>query len=189
MYAAASITLLDDVFSALDASTEEHGRVQISPQLRHFSVLLIVSVFNALFGMDGLLQGKTVLLVTHNRTSYLQCARIFGWNSNIRIVRHLATADHIFVLECGRIAHSGTLEQIRADGYDYTASHVRAERDVRVVEAEESTEQKEGKDVEDDETASSLSRKGFGPYLFFSRMSGWWRMVISLVSVCVFDSI
>ena len=47
LYAKSQLVILDDVLSALDKTTEEH-------------------VFNALFGHDGLLCGKTVLLSTND---------------------------------------------------------------------------------------------------------------------------
>ncbi|KAH8918190.1 hypothetical protein BT69DRAFT_1354084 [Atractiella rhizophila] len=46
LYARVDIALLDDVLSALDATTEAH-------------------VFDSLFGSDGLLKGKTVIMVTN----------------------------------------------------------------------------------------------------------------------------
>lgn len=65
---------LDDVFSALDATTESH-------------------VFSALFGDEGLLHGKSVIMATNQ-------------------VYRLSRASEISYLENGRIAEQGTYDAL-----------------------------------------------------------------------------
>ncbi|KAF7364178.1 hypothetical protein MSAN_01077100 [Mycena sanguinolenta] len=78
VYARADLVLLDDVFSALDGETEAH-------------------VFASLFGQEGLLKGKTTVLVTHG-------------------VHHLPSADKVIVMDAGMISHFGSFEEVRDAG-------------------------------------------------------------------------
>ncbi|KAJ7899195.1 P-loop containing nucleoside triphosphate hydrolase protein [Mycena olivaceomarginata] len=74
VYARADLILPDDVFSALDGETEAH-------------------VFASLFGPDGMLKGKTTVLVTHG-------------------IHHLPSADKVIVMEAGTITHFGSFEEL-----------------------------------------------------------------------------
>ncbi|KAJ7759637.1 P-loop containing nucleoside triphosphate hydrolase protein [Mycena metata] len=78
VYARADLVLLDDVFSALDGETEAH-------------------VFASLFGPEGMLRGKTTVLVTHG-------------------VHHLPSADKVIIMEAGTVAHFGSFEDVRDAG-------------------------------------------------------------------------
>ncbi|KAJ6470710.1 hypothetical protein DFH09DRAFT_1477440 [Mycena vulgaris] len=78
VYARADLILLDDVFSALDGETEAH-------------------VFRSLFGPDGMLKGKTTVLVTY-------------------AVRHLPSADKVIVMDAGKITHFGSFEEVHDAG-------------------------------------------------------------------------
>ncbi|KAJ7164516.1 P-loop containing nucleoside triphosphate hydrolase protein [Mycena filopes] len=78
VYARADLVLLDDVFSALDGETEAH-------------------VFTSLFGPEGMLRGKTTVLVTHG-------------------VHHLPSADKVIIMDAGTITHFGSFEEVRAAG-------------------------------------------------------------------------
>jgi len=77
-YAQAEVYLLDDPLAAVDAHV---GR----------------RLFDDVFGSEGLLSGKTRVLVTHQ-------------------VQYLPEADHILVLEEGHITASGTFEELSARG-------------------------------------------------------------------------
>ncbi|KAJ7747834.1 P-loop containing nucleoside triphosphate hydrolase protein [Mycena metata] len=78
IYARADLVLLDDVFSALDGETEAH-------------------VFGSLFGPEGMLKGKTTVLVTHG-------------------VHHLPSADKVIIMDAGTITHFGSFEEVRDVG-------------------------------------------------------------------------
>ncbi|KAJ7837907.1 P-loop containing nucleoside triphosphate hydrolase protein [Mycena leptocephala] len=87
VYARADLVLLDDVFSALDGETEAHGKEDLTSS----------QVFASLFGPDGMLKGKTTVLVTHG-------------------VHHLPTADKVIIMDAGKIAHFGSFEEVRDAG-------------------------------------------------------------------------
>jgi ABC-type bacteriocin/lantibiotic exporter with double-glycine peptidase domain len=82
LYLGCEFIVLDDIFSGLDADTEEQ-------------------VFQQVFGPNGLLRQRrtTVVLCTHS-------------------VKHLPAADHIIVLEEGRITEQGSFVQLMSSrGY------------------------------------------------------------------------
>ncbi|KAF7338983.1 hypothetical protein MVEN_01974500 [Mycena venus] len=83
VYARADLVLLDDVFSALDGETEAH-------------------VFASLFGPDGMLKGKTTVLVTHG-------------------IHHLPSADKVIIMDAGTITHFGSFEQVREAGATFAS--------------------------------------------------------------------
>ncbi|KAJ7493649.1 P-loop containing nucleoside triphosphate hydrolase protein [Mycena latifolia] len=142
VYAKAVWTLLDDTFSALDAQTADH-------------------VFQSLFGPDGLLQNRGVILITHN-------------------VKHLGSAGNILVLESGSVRYQGTLTQIRDAGYKIDDSLTNSyDNETTISDSEPKKESKEYEDMQDiDETAIQQASAGFTPYLFYMRMAGWTNSVV-----------
>ncbi|KAJ7803443.1 P-loop containing nucleoside triphosphate hydrolase protein [Mycena olivaceomarginata] len=91
VYTRADLVLLDDVFSTLDGETEAH-------------------VFASLFGPDGMLKGKTTVLVTHG-------------------IHHLPSADKVIVMEAGTITHFGSFEEVRDAGAVFALASTAGEAD------------------------------------------------------------
>ncbi|KAL7747806.1 hypothetical protein RI367_006741 [Sorochytrium milnesiophthora] len=76
VYSDANVFLLDDCLSAVDAHVDKH-------------------IFNKVIGRQGLLAGKTIVLVTHG-------------------VHHLSQCDRIIAVKDGRIAEQGTYSELMA---------------------------------------------------------------------------
>ncbi|KAJ7822606.1 P-loop containing nucleoside triphosphate hydrolase protein [Mycena leptocephala] len=136
IYAKAPWTLLDDTFSSLDAETENH-------------------VFEALFGSNGLLRNKGVVLVTHN-------------------AKHLNRADRVLILDGGSMHYEGTLSEIVAAGYQFVRdpdapieATVSTDAEV-IVEAKVHVAEKER-----EEAPIPASSLGSTPYIFWLKMAGW----------------
>ncbi|KAF7344066.1 p-loop containing nucleoside triphosphate hydrolase protein [Mycena venus] len=89
VYARADLVLLDDVFSALDGETEAH-------------------VFASLFGPNGMLKGKTTVLVTHG-------------------IHHLPNADKVVIMDAGTITHFGSFEEVRDAGATFPLASIAGE--------------------------------------------------------------
>ncbi|KAJ7359935.1 P-loop containing nucleoside triphosphate hydrolase protein [Mycena albidolilacea] len=135
VYAQADLILLDDVFSALDGETEAH-------------------VFVSLFGQDGLLKGKTTVLVTHG-------------------VHHLPSADKVIVMDSGTITHFGSFEEVRNAGATFALVSTAGEADAGQAAKQSSTAAAvEDYDEEDEEQdwANEASRKG--AYAFYVQCTG-----------------
>lgn len=124
-------------------------------------------MFEALFGNAGLLKNRATLLVTHN----------------VKLLEH---ADHILVLNTGKIQYQGTLAEITQSGYDL-ASRLAAPEDIR--------EEKGGKpkvvikpgeehvdEQEDEEPAIAKESLGFTPYFFWAKHASWFQAILALVS-------
>ncbi|KAJ7267907.1 hypothetical protein C8J57DRAFT_1228520 [Mycena rebaudengoi] len=146
IYAKAPWTFLDDPFSSLDAETEKH-------------------VFNALFGSNGLLRNKGVVLVTNN-------------------ANHLNHADRIIVLNAGAMQYEGTLDEIRAAGYQF--DHYARKEDPKESETSDKPEavapaKKHVAEKERAEAPIPESSLGLTPYLFYLRMAGWSGSMVVLV--------
>ncbi|KAJ7589613.1 P-loop containing nucleoside triphosphate hydrolase protein [Mycena floridula] len=147
LYSKAPWTLLDDTFSSLDAETETH-------------------IFESLFGPNGLLRNKGVILVTHN-------------------VKHLNRADSVLILDAGAMQYQGTLDQVIAAGYQFlrhtdaengSASKSTTHRKPEVIlQTKEHVAQ-----TERAEAPIPKSSLGYTPYLFYFRMAGWLRCFIVL---------
>ncbi|KAJ7151958.1 P-loop containing nucleoside triphosphate hydrolase protein [Mycena filopes] len=138
VYTQAPWTLLDDTFSALDAHTARH-------------------VFQSLFGSDGLLRGRGVILISHS-------------------AQHLG-ADNILVLESGSIQHQGTLGEIRDSGYQIQDVVSQEEDELAPDQVDiESGKSKEKKP--EGEGSISARSLGFTPYFFYGRLSGWMNSVV-----------
>ncbi|KAI8891917.1 P-loop containing nucleoside triphosphate hydrolase protein, partial [Globomyces pollinis-pini] len=74
LYSSSDVVLLDDPLSAVDAHVEKH-------------------IVDSLFGNEGVLQGKTVVLVTH-------------------AIHHLDRMNQVILIEDGQIAESGSYEEV-----------------------------------------------------------------------------
>ncbi|KAI8899117.1 P-loop containing nucleoside triphosphate hydrolase protein [Globomyces pollinis-pini] len=74
LYSSSDVVLLDDPLSAVDAHVERH-------------------IVESLFGEQGLLKGKTVVLVTH-------------------AIRHLDKMDRVILMENGQISENGSYHEV-----------------------------------------------------------------------------
>ncbi len=83
VYARADLYLLDEPLGAVDAHVGLH-------------------LFDRLFGADGLLRGRTVLLVTHQ-------------------VQYAPRCDNVIMMDGGRLVEMGSYEQLQAKGIDFRA--------------------------------------------------------------------
>ncbi|KAK7017726.1 P-loop containing nucleoside triphosphate hydrolase protein [Favolaschia claudopus] len=137
VYARADLILLDDVFSALDGETEGH-------------------VFESLFGAEGMLKGKTTVLVTHG-------------------IHHLPNADKVIVMDAGTITHSGTFEEVRDAGAHFAMNTGNGEAEKAVVAAKEAVTA--AAVVEDEEEEEELNwaneqTSRMAAYAFYIQCSG-----------------
>ncbi|KAJ6617219.1 P-loop containing nucleoside triphosphate hydrolase protein [Mycena sp. CBHHK59/15] len=144
VYARADLVLLDDVFSALDGETEAH-------------------VFESLFGSEGMLQGKTTVLVTHG-------------------VHHLPSAD--------KITHFGSFEQVRDAGATFalTSAGELAAKNAQVVAKEAATAPTvvdEEKDEELNWTREQASRRS--AYAFYMKCTGVLRACGLLLLITIWS--
>ncbi|KAJ7079446.1 P-loop containing nucleoside triphosphate hydrolase protein [Mycena belliarum] len=141
VYSRADLVLLDDVFSALDGETEAH-------------------VFAALFGPDGMLRGKTTVLVTHG-------------------VHHLPDADKVIVMDAGTITHFGTFEEVRDSGATFALASVAGAAGAgghggaATANAGEAVVVDEEKEEEEAWNAEQASRRG--AYTFYAKCTGFAR--------------
>ncbi|KAJ7737650.1 P-loop containing nucleoside triphosphate hydrolase protein [Mycena olivaceomarginata] len=144
VYAQADLILLDDVFSALDGETEAHVMRGL-PWPKYLQ---------SLFGQDGLLKGKTTVLVTHG-------------------VHHLPSADKVIVMDSGTITHFGSFEEVRDAGATFALVSTAGEADAGQAAKQSSTAAAvEDYDEEDEEQdwANEASRKG--AYAFYIQCTG-----------------
>ncbi|KAK7692904.1 hypothetical protein QCA50_004540 [Cerrena zonata] len=141
VYANAPWTLLDDPLSALDAETEAH-------------------IFESLFGNAGLLQHKSVILVTHN-------------------VNHLLSADNLLVLSAGHIEYQGVPENYELP-YDLMGSPKEGESKNKTSK-NATTEHVAEQEV--DEAPIQKSSLGWVPYLFYGKMASWPQVALFLALI------
>ncbi|KAF8145077.1 P-loop containing nucleoside triphosphate hydrolase protein [Mycena galopus ATCC 62051] len=143
VYARADLILLDDVFSALDGETEAY-------------------VFASLFGPDGMLKGKTTVLVTHG-------------------IHHLPSADKVIVMDAGTITHFGSFEEVRDAGAMFAlASTVGAadagNRNIQLAVKESATAADVVDEEEDQELNWTLEQASrTSAYGFYIRCTGVFR--------------
>ncbi|KAJ6550467.1 P-loop containing nucleoside triphosphate hydrolase protein [Mycena vulgaris] len=141
VYARADLILLDDVFSALDGETEAH-------------------VFASLFGPDGMLKGRTTVLVTHG-------------------IHHLPSADKVIVMDAGTITHFGSFEEVRDAGATFVLASTAGEANAgnSPLAVKESATAADVVDEEEDEelnwTLEQASRTS--AYAFYIRCTGVFR--------------
>ncbi|KAK7008519.1 hypothetical protein R3P38DRAFT_2643731 [Favolaschia claudopus] len=161
VYARADLVLLDDVFSALDGETEAH-------------------VFASLFGSEGLLKGKTTVLVTHG-------------------IHHLSSADKVLVMAGGTITHFGTFEEVREAGATLALINTAAEaelatapgKDQLAVRKEATIASSAAQDefIDEDEEAEiewvNERESRMGAYAFYARCTGVWRAgsVVAFITI------
>ncbi|KAJ7751884.1 P-loop containing nucleoside triphosphate hydrolase protein [Mycena maculata] len=149
VYARADLILLDDVFSALDGETEVH-------------------VFASLFGPDGMLKGKTTVLVTHG-------------------VHHLPSADKVIIMDAGTITHFGSFEEVRDAGAAFALASTAADAGKGQVAAKqnstEATVVDEEKEEEEAWNSEQTSRRG--AYAFYAQCTGFFQTtsVFALIAV------
>ncbi|KAJ6522258.1 P-loop containing nucleoside triphosphate hydrolase protein [Mycena capillaripes] len=141
VYARADLILLDDVFSALDGETEAH-------------------VFASLFGPDGMLKGKTTVLVTHG-------------------IHHLPSADKVIVMDAGTIAHFGSFEEVRDAGATFALASTAGEANAgnsQLAVKERATAADVVDEEEDEELNWTLEQASrTGAYAFYIRCTGVFR--------------
>ncbi|KAJ6528440.1 P-loop containing nucleoside triphosphate hydrolase protein [Mycena capillaripes] len=152
VYARADLVLLDDVFSALDGETEAH-------------------VFASLFGPDGLLKGKTTVLVTHG-------------------VHHLPSADKVIIMEAGRITHFGSFEEVRDAGATFALASTEGEAGAAHVIGKESGTAATVVDEEEDEELHWINEQSsrMGAYAFYIRCTGVIRACTMFAVITVWSS-
>ena len=106
VYTRADVYMLDEPLGAVDAHVGLH-------------------LFNRLFGVDGLLHGRTVLLVSHQ-------------------VQYAPRCDVVMMMDGGRVVESGSYEQLQAKGIDFRAIVADAHTgDGTAGEEDESKEERE----------------------------------------------
>ena len=104
VYSRADVYLLDEPLGAVDAHVGLH-------------------LFDRLFGADGLLRGRTVLLVSHQ-------------------VQYAPRCDAVIMMDGGRVVEMGSYEQLQTKGIDFRAIVSDAHTGDGVPEAEESKEER-----------------------------------------------
>ncbi|KAH9920611.1 P-loop containing nucleoside triphosphate hydrolase protein [Fomitopsis serialis] len=139
VYADAPWTLLDDPLSALDAESESH-------------------IFSSLFGPDGMLVHKAVVLVTHS-------------------VKHMHAAHSTVVLGAGRIQHQGSLQDFIKQGYEALV-------EIATPAADPSAE--DAREEEIGEAALKKESLGLSPYRFYIRMIGRLNFIIAMSGIALY---
>ncbi|KAJ7747845.1 P-loop containing nucleoside triphosphate hydrolase protein [Mycena metata] len=147
VYARADLVLLDDVFSALDGETEAH-------------------VFASLFGPEGMLRGKTTVLVTHG-------------------VHHLPSADRVIIMDAGTITHFGSFEEVRDAGATFALASTAGDSSHDQVMTKETATAATITDEELDEELNwniEQSSKN-GAYTFYMKCTGlvWVGLYFTLI--------
>ena len=107
-------------------------------------------MFKSLFGPDGMLKGKTSVLVTH-------------------AIQHLERADKVLVLNEGKVTHFGTFTELRESGEAYAlAATAGKDLETQYVKADVAPPIDEGED-EDEEMlwTNDSTRKGDALRFFF----------------------
>ncbi|KAG8697376.1 hypothetical protein FRC09_007907 [Ceratobasidium sp. 395] len=135
-------------------------------------------VFNSLLGQTGLLRGKTTFVITHN-------------------INHLAGADIVVAMKEGKITSEGSVEDLRASGFDLAHliksnnSSGASSETAAVAPSSDGASQLLARDEADantsdanDEAQNSYNSKGWHPYRFWAHHAGNHRVLISL-SFCL----
>ncbi|KAK0465925.1 P-loop containing nucleoside triphosphate hydrolase protein [Desarmillaria tabescens] len=147
-----------------------------------------VSVFARLLGEDGLLRGKgkLVVLVTHNFT-----------------VQHLASADHIVILDSGAVVAEGSLSELHDRDLD-VAQYIgqkKEEEDEDVEVQEEAkpsnvpTKEEETKKPSqaaekkvDEEEKGVRGSTSWPTYKFYMKACGWDRLALCLTCLVIYTA-
>ncbi|KAJ6535718.1 P-loop containing nucleoside triphosphate hydrolase protein [Mycena capillaripes] len=152
VYARADLVLLDDVFSALDGETEAH-------------------VFASLFGPEGMLKGKTTVLVTHG-------------------IHHLPSADRVIIMDAGKVSHFGSFDEVRDAGATFALASKPGTERVEVVGTESATTAAVSDEEEDEELNwinEQASRKS--AYAFYIKCTGIFRVCGLFAIVTVWNGV
>ena len=146
------------------------------------------SVFRSLFGSDGMLVRKAVLLVTHNgplelqRSAHITLIRICS-------VKHMHAAHNIIVLQTGRIQYQGTIEEIKKQGFETLIESSAVQHTANPVPQEPSSDVSEGDAQEEEVGEAALAKESLGltPYSFYSRKVGRLSLAFAMVRVAFLD--
>ncbi|KAJ7846292.1 P-loop containing nucleoside triphosphate hydrolase protein [Mycena leptocephala] len=169
IYARAPWTLLDD--PSAPSMPKRRSTVRIVHLVALYLAYLRPStVFQSLFGSNGLLRNKGVVLVTHN-------------------AQHLSSADHVLVLDAGAMQHQGTLDEVVASGYQFNHA-MKVDKDANADVAESGAKKPEAATPakahvprkEKAEPPIAKSSLGWTPYRFYMNMAGWSGSIVVLVS-------
>lgn len=158
--------IADDIFSGLDPESRRH-------------------IWTQVFGPLGILrrQKATVILVTHTRKLGL-----LKWNAGLSLwiladlfrhpsVEFIQDADHIIILENGRIEHQGTFSEL-CDSVAILKSQQGKEDDSTSEDSSDEIEQKlpnvQRQETEAEETENLTQRMGDSSlYAYYFRSIGW----------------
>lgn len=144
-----------------------------------------VSVFTRLLGEDGLLRGKgkTVVLVTHN-------------------LQHLASADHIVILDSGALVAEGRLSELHDRDLDVAQyigqqkvedeeAEVKEEAKASNVPTKEQEVKKPSQTAErkvDEEEKGVRGSTSWGTYGFYMKACGWNRLALCLTCLIIYTA-
>ncbi|KAF8312113.1 P-loop containing nucleoside triphosphate hydrolase protein [Clavulina sp. PMI_390] len=163
VYADASLLLLDDVLSALDAETEKH-------------------VFESLFAAGGLLQDRTVVLATHNVHHLPAAYRVLALEGG-KIV-HQGSYDELVM---SGYDLTGTLARASANAEADTKADVKKDAagstSPQTSEKSQSAETEKAQDG-DDEATKAYDKGGLRVYKFYAVHAGVFR-VLACVTLMV----
>ncbi|KAK0209206.1 P-loop containing nucleoside triphosphate hydrolase protein [Desarmillaria ectypa] len=146
-----------------------------------------VSVFAKLLGKDGLLRekGKLVVLVTHNFT-----------------VQHLASADHVVILDSGAVVAEGSLSELHDKELDVAQYIGQKEEEVEEEEVKEEIQSNNAPTKEEDAKKPSQAaekkvdeeEKGvrgstsWATYKFYMKACGWDRLALCLTCLVIYTA-
>ncbi|KAI8892240.1 P-loop containing nucleoside triphosphate hydrolase protein [Globomyces pollinis-pini] len=157
LYSSSDVILLDDPLSAVDAHVEKH-------------------IVDSLFGNEGVLQGKTVVLVTH-------------------AIHHLDKMNQVILIEDGQITESGSYEEVmnlKGSVYNMVSEHLANQ--VENEEAKDTTDttvaDKEAMDLSKKEVAKTKEQRSSGTvdrgvYWYYVQCCGYIYFVVFLLLIVI----
>ncbi|KAJ2986804.1 Multidrug resistance-associated protein 1, partial [Globomyces sp. JEL0801] len=157
LYSSSDVVLLDDPLSAVDAHVEKH-------------------IVDSLFGNEGVLQGKTVVLVTH-------------------AIHHLDKMNQVILIEDGQIAESGSYEEVmnlKGSVYNMVSEHLANQ--VENEEAKDTTDttvaDKEAMDLSKKEVTKTKEQRSSGTvdrgvYWYYVQCCGYIYFVVFLLLIVI----
>ncbi|PBK93614.1 P-loop containing nucleoside triphosphate hydrolase protein [Armillaria gallica] len=144
-----------------------------------------VSVFARLLGEEGLLRGKgkIVVLVTHN-------------------LQHLASADHIVILDSGAVVAEGSLSELHDKDLDVAQyigekkeegeeTEVKEETKASIVPAKEEETKKPSQTAEkkvDEEEKGVRGSTSWATYKFYMKACGWDRLALCFTCLVIYTA-